>query len=72
MLLIMVVSLAVPGIHLLLKTPEAGNDALDPRNYGIKITCISSSARVFADGRQIIACGSPGATRQPPSRFEIL
>ncbi|MFZ7102444.1 MAG: ATP-binding protein [Peptococcaceae bacterium] len=31
-------------------------------NYGIKITCITASARVFADGRQIIACGSPGET----------
>ncbi len=137
MLLIMAVSLAVPGIRLLLlKAPEAVNGTLDLRNYdalngktvklngewefyfgqlltpddfknkqpqgrtvqkvpsswrsyqtqggnlpshgtatyrlqvllpaagnyGIKITCISSSARVFADGRQIIACGSPGAT----------
>lgn len=31
-------------------------------NYGIKITCISASARIFADSRQIIACGNPGDT----------
>ncbi len=32
------------------------------KSYGIKTTCISASARIFADGRQIIACGSPGYT----------
>ncbi|KPU44641.1 sensor protein TorS [Oxobacter pfennigii] len=34
----------------------------DAGDYGIKITCITASARVFADDRQIIACGRPGDT----------
>ncbi|HBR02733.1 MAG TPA: regulator, partial [Ruminiclostridium sp.] len=29
-------------------------------NYGIKITCICSSARIFADNQQILVCGNPG------------
>jgi hypothetical protein len=71
MLLIMVVSLAVPGIHLLLKTPEAGNDALDPRNYGIKITCISTApppGSLPTAGKSSPAA-VPATRRYPPSRF---
>ncbi|KTE92887.1 regulator [Desulfitobacterium hafniense] len=29
-------------------------------NFGIKITCISASARIFADDQLILECGSPG------------
>lgn len=31
-------------------------------SYGIKITSIYASARIFADGQQILACGNPGDT----------
>lgn len=31
-------------------------------SYGIKITSIYASARIFADGQQILTCGNPGDT----------
>jgi two-component system sensor histidine kinase ChiS len=31
-------------------------------NYGIKITSIYASTRIFADGQQILTCGKPGNT----------
>lgn len=29
-------------------------------NYGIKVTSIFTSARIFVDGREVLACGKPG------------
>lgn len=42
--------------RLTILLPVSGGD------YGIKTTCISASARIFADGREIIVCGNPGDT----------
>jgi signal transduction histidine kinase/DNA-binding NarL/FixJ family response regulator len=33
-------------------------------NYGIKITCVSAAARIFADGEQVLSCGNPAASAE--------